>query len=243
MSGYATVSLEAIPSPVNQEITEHSFTEELGCSVTDVRGYKLASGAKVSLPRPDEQLCLPLRVDRSIEIASSSVIPAFGLLRVPAGEEAILSVQAETELVVISAPASQNGESRTVDLDTCTFTEPETSTIETARLTEPLGLKGMKVNARRLQPGEHVPYHTEGDQEELFVPLRGPASMRIDGREIDTPIGSVTRVAPPIPRSAVNPGDRSAIWVMIGAPPTGGPSEWDPGAVILEATEQDTQVI
>lgn len=100
--------------------------------------------------------------------------------------------------------------------------------------TDELGCSDTKVDARLLGPGEYVPYHTEGEQEELFVPVRGPAAMRVDDGSFETPVGTITRVAPPVPRSAVNDGDHEACWVMIGAPPTGGPSEWDPGAEILE---------
>lgn len=92
----------------------------------------------------------------------------------------------------------------------------------------------MKVNARLLEPGDVVPYHTEGDQEELFVPVSGPAAMRIADTTYETPPGTVTRVAPTVPRSALNNGDSDALWVMVGAPPTGGPDEWDPGAEILD---------
>lgn len=121
-----------------------------------------------------------------------------------------------------------------VSFEECDFVEPSTSTVRTARLTALLDCTGTKVNARILDPGEHVPYHTEGTQEELFVPVRGPATMRIDGETFDTPVGTVTRVAPEIPRSAINDSNEESLWVMVGAPPTGGPGEWDPGAEILE---------
>ncbi|MFB6353219.1 MAG: cupin domain-containing protein [Halobacteriales archaeon] len=121
-----------------------------------------------------------------------------------------------------------------VDLDDAAFVVPETSDVATAFPTDPLGCAGMKANARRLAPGQAVPAHTEGDQEELFVPVRGPASIRIAGERFDTPPGTVARVAPEVPRSAVNPAGTDAVWVMVGAPPTGGPRDWDPGAEVVE---------
>lgn len=58
--------------------------------------------------------------------------------------------------------------------------------------------------------------------------------MRIADTTDETPPGTVVRVAPTVPRSALNNGETDAVWVMFGAPPTGGPDEWDPGAEILE---------
>ncbi|PSP85093.1 hypothetical protein BRC83_04075 [Halobacteriales archaeon QS_1_68_17] len=93
---------------------------------------------------------------------------------------------------------------------------------------------GMKANFRRLPPGRAVPYHTEGTQEELFVPLGGPGWLRAGGETHRMAAGSVARVAPATPRAAVNEGDADRVWFMIGTPPTGGPDEWDPGAEAVE---------
>lgn len=92
----------------------------------------------------------------------------------------------------------------------------------------------MKANVRRLDPGQAVPYHTEGSQEELFVPLDGAGRLLVAGETHEVEPGSVGRVAPDVPRSAVNSGSLAVHWLMVGAPPTGGPDEWDPGAEILE---------
>jgi quercetin dioxygenase-like cupin family protein len=160
-----------------------------------------------------------------------------GVACVPAGTAARVGASAPAAVLVVAVPADPAPDPaatpRTVDLDACEFAPPATSDVDTARLTARLGCAGTKVNARRLDPGGSVPYHTEGDQEELFVPLSGSTAMRIDGETIPAPPGTVTRVAPPVPRSAVDEGDGS-LWVMVGAPPTGGPTEWDPGAEILE---------
>lgn len=85
-----------------------------------------------------------------------------------------------------------------------------------------------------LGPDQAVPYHTEGSQEELFVPIAGPGAVRVAGETVTATPGTVVRVAPATPRSALTDGDARSRWVMFGAPPTGGPEEWDPGAVILE---------
>ena len=121
-----------------------------------------------------------------------------------------------------------------VDPATVAFAPPATSDVPIARLTASLGCTGMKVNLRRLAPGQVVPYHVEGSQEELFVPLDGPGTVRIDDEIHHVPAGGVVRVAPPVPRSVTNESAESRCWFMVGAPPTGGPDEWDPGAEILE---------
>jgi quercetin dioxygenase-like cupin family protein len=255
-TGYATVTLTS----GNRERHE-SHTSPLGCTATAVESYHLAPGAEVTLPCEPEQVCVPILPAADTEDGTASTtawavhlgsesLPRTGVGRVPAGVETTLGVSSNTStraerasetatgvtVLLIAAPADSGSASTPVvaDVADSSFTEPDTSDIETARLTATLGCRGVKLNARRLRPGQRVPYHTEGDQEELFVPVRGPATMEIDGERIETPVGTVTRVAPPVPRSAVNGGERDATWVMIGAPPTGGPDEWDPGAEILE---------
>lgn len=104
----------------------------------------------------------------------------------------------------------------------------------TARLTAPLGCLGTKANVRLLRPSDAVPYHTEGNQEELFVPLDGPGVLRVAGRTHELEEGDVARVAPEVPRGAVNEADDAVQWLVIGAPPTGGADEWDPDVEILE---------
>ena len=90
----------------------------------------------------------------------------------------------------------------------------------------------MKVNVRRLDQGEAVPYHTEGSQEEIYVPLDGPGKLRVGGTTLPVKRGTVCRFAPEIPRSAVNPTSQRVRWLMVGAPPTGDADEWDPGAKV-----------
>jgi len=231
-AGYATVSLDdAGPTGVRR-----SVTDALGCASSTVDVYRLPADEPVWLEADPEQLCVPIEGTEPLLVGADAAIPPSGIGRLPAGVEAPLDATEPTDVVVIGAPAEPalDADPVVLDLDTLEFTAPSTSDIETARLTAPLGAVGMKVNARRLHPDQRVPYHTEGGQEELFVPVRGPASMRLDGEAVKTPVGTVTRVAPPVPRSAVNDGEMDARWLMVGAPPTGAPDEWDPGAEILE---------
>lgn len=233
---FATASIAEIPVPSERESPNHrSLTDLLGCSATSVDGYRLPAGGSIEFAGSPEQVCIQLEADESSSFDGPEFRPGE-LARVPAGVECHLRSSAPAAVLVVSAPgeASAGDDVTTVSPDACDYVEPETSSIETARLTARLGCTGTKVNARILAPGEHVPYHTEGDQEELFVPIRGPATMRVDGETYETPVGTITRVAPPVPRSAVNPGEQEALWVMIGAPPTGSPDEWDPGAEMLE---------
>lgn len=219
MSAYMSVTIEYESGP--------DVTDELGCSDTHVAGYRLHVGNTAFLDQQQEQCIVPVR--GRCTVGESSLEPGH-IMRLPPGISGTIRAETELTCVVVSVSVADNGTRKTVDLDNVAFEEPATSAVETAFLTAPLGLRGMKVNARRLRPGQHVPYHIEGDQEELFIPIRGQAAMRIDGTHVETPIGTVTRVAPPIPRSAENPGESTALWVMVGAPPTGGPREWDPGA-------------
>lgn len=216
--------------------SSRGLTELLGCSSSSVEAYRIAPGGSIDIPEADEQLCVPIGEDWTATLDDGIELSPSDVVRIPAGVASTLRFDTDASVFVVGAPATSRSEDGpvVVDLESCPFVEPSTSTIRTARLTARLGLTGMKVNARILDPGQWVPYHTEGDQEELFVPVRGPASMRIDDERFETPVGTIVRVAPPVPRSAVNSGDREALWLMIGAPPTGGPTEWDPGAEILE---------
>lgn len=233
---YGIVSHEELTEPATPATVGHDgLTARLGCTATRVDAYSLANG-QVTLTHHPEQLCLPfgddgrLTGDRSMTISPPTV--AF----VPAGAGCTLASTGTTTWLVISAPgtAAPDRPAVAVDPTACTFTTPETSDVLIARLTGRLGCMGMKVNARRLNPGQAVPYHTEGSQEELFVPVTGPGTMRIAETTHQLPRGALSRVGPETPRSAVNETDTEAVWVMVGAPPTGRMDEWDPGAVILE---------
>ena len=207
-----------------------SLTDRLGCSDTSVVAYRTRGDGEVSLPPESERLCVPVGGGGTLTASEPVALGATSVALVPAGCPAALG--GETTWLVVSAEvdATPDGDPALLDLRSLEYRETATSSIPTARLTEPLGCRGMKVNARRLGPGSVVPYHTEGSQEELFVPLDANGTVRIGGETYVAPQGSVTRVAPEVPRSAVNPTEEDALWLMIGAPPTGAPDEWDPGA-------------
>lgn len=95
-------------------------------------------------------------------------------------------------------------------------------------LTRRLGCTDTTVDRCRTRGGASATL--PADREQLFVPLDGAGALRVDGESHPIGAGSVARVAPALPRSAVNPGERDLTWLMIGAPPTGAADEWEPGA-------------
>jgi quercetin dioxygenase-like cupin family protein len=227
----AVVSLDDLPWTRHGEDTSWAaLTEPIGATETEVDALRLAADGSVTLASADEQLLIRLAGRVAVEGRDAT------LARVPAGVGATVRAEEAATVLLVSAPAgAEPDDAPTVlDLEGVEYTVPSTSDIATAFLTAPLGLRAMKANARRLEPGQAVPAHTEGTQEELFVPLGGPAELRIEGEVHGMTVGHVGRVAPPVPRSAHNPGDEPALWVMVGAPPTGEVDWWDPGAEILE---------
>lgn len=218
-----------------------SLSSRLGCSDTSVEVYRTRADAYVSLPTRLEQLCVPIDGPGTLSADGTHPVSEDALGFVSAGTAATIASETDATWLVVSAPADQSpGWSPVVvDAGDLAFEVPTTSDILTARLTDRLGCRGMKVNVRRLKPGDVVPYHTEGTQEELFVPIDGDGIVRVDGAAHAVSRGSVTRVAPEHPRSAVNRGQEDVLWLMVGAPPTGGADEWDPGAEIHEWPHPD----
>lgn len=232
--GYATVDIDEVFPPNDAVSTvRRDVTGTLGCTHTRVA---ILNGTEDTIRTPaaaDEHLVLP--IDAHLRIDTSGTIPDPGLGFIPAGAASEIHFDVPGTAIIISANVPDpNGSSTVLDLDTRSYEIPETSDVAIAWLTDQLGCREMKVNARRLESGQHVPLHTEGTQEELFVPLTGTGSMRLDATRRETPVGTITRVSPETPRSAHNDGSTSALWVMIGAPPTGDSDWWDPGAEILE---------
>lgn len=236
-SEYATVSVdEAGLRGGTEDGRQLPLTGPLGCRETAVDAYRPSGDHAVALPADPENVCLPVDGPGELTVDESLAVPHRGAARVPAGVEGRLGGDEPVSWLVVSAAAESSLSARpaVVDVEACEFAAPSTSDIPTARLTDRLGCTGMKTNARLLEPGDRIPYHTEGQQEELFVPLRGPAGMRIDGETHRISTGSVVRVAPEIPRAAINDGDEEALWFMVGAPPTGESTGWDPGAEVVE---------
>lgn len=234
-AGFAKESVRTMHvSSEDRDPRHRSLTDDLGAIATQVDAYAVPPAATVELPAPPEQLCLPIESTGPVRVGEVR-IGAEIIARVPSGVSVPLGCEGTATIVVISATTPPvDGSPTVVDLSACSYPVPETSDVPTARLTEPLGCTGMKVNARRLAPGQWVPEHTEGTQEELFVPMAGSAAMRIAGERYRTPPGTIVRVAPEIPRSAGTDGTEASLWVMIGAPPTGAPDEWDPDATVLD---------
>lgn len=232
---YGIVSQTELTEPAPPATVSHDgLTARLGCAETHVDAYRL-EGASITLPGHYEQLCLPIGAEGTITADQTLAVAPPEIALVPQRRECTLASATPTTWLVISAVGAvePDGDPVIVDPTACEFQTPETSNILTARLTGELGCTGMKVNARRLEPGDAVPYHTEGRQEEVFVPRTGPGTMRLAETVHQVSRGSVSRVAPETPRSAVNDGDTDVVWVMIGAPPTGAVDDWDPGATIL----------
>ena len=236
-TGYATVTLDDVEWTDGEEGGEHAaLTDRLGCTDTQVDVYRTDADVSVSLPAEREHLCVPVDAPGTLTADGAHGEEQGRLALVPAGADGEIESGDRATWLVLSAPAEPGPEAEPVVVDVADldFRVPKTSDIPTARLTDRLGCGGMKVNVRRLHPGDVVPYHTEGAQEELFVPLDGNGTVRVDGETYVAPRGSVTRVAPELPRSAVNPGETDADWLMVGAPPTGAADGWDPGAEVHE---------
>ena len=236
-NGYAIVSPgETVQWDARSNGHHISFTSRLGCTDTYVDCYRFRADERITLSTAREALCVPLETAGELHTRERYRIPASGIARLPAGVAGSIGGKTDTSWIVVSAQAetSSPGDPVVLDTETLEFEEPTTSDILTARLTARLACRGMKVNVRLLQPGDVVPYHTEGSQEELFVPLTDEGVLRVAGTTHSLQPGDVARVAPNQPRAAANETDRECRWLMIGAPPTGGPHEWDPGAEILE---------
>lgn len=233
--GFGKASIRNLAaSACDGAVAHRSITEALGAIATRVDAYGCDGDGAVDLPAGPEQLCVPIELDAPVQVGSCE-LGERQIARVPSGTSELLAFGGRGTIAVISANARRDtGSPTVVDLTSCSYPLPSTSDVPTARLTAALGCTGMKVNARRLAPGQAVPYHTEGTQEELFVPLAGAGGMRIAGEEYNTPVGTIVHVAPAVPRSARTVGDEESLWVMVGAPPSGGPDEWDPGATILD---------
>lgn len=212
------------------------LTEGLGCTEMYVDAFTVPAGGAVDLDSDTECVVVALGTGTPIILDGRFAVPEDGVACVPAGRPCTVGAEEATTVLAVRAytDVTAGAEPTILDLDAVEYRLPSTSDVATAFLTASLGCSGLKVNARLLEPGQVVPYHTEGTQEELFVPLDGASSMRIDGERIPTPRGTVVRVAPESRRSARNDGDGESRWLMFGAPPTGQPEGWDPGATIVE---------
>jgi uncharacterized cupin superfamily protein len=85
-----------------------------------------------------------------------------------------------------------------------------------------LGLSAFGMNLVDIEPGERIPEHDETgrDQEEVFVALKGDATIVIDGEEHALPEGSFARLDVECTRTVANNGD-GTIRVLICSAPRG----------------------
>ena len=239
---YAIQSLDAIDwSSIGRVNEQKELTERLGCSHTSVRAYRTQSGNAVPLERWQERLVVPINGSGTLIVDGNPHFEDQSIAMIQAGTQAKILSDLITIWLVVSASAEPNSEVKytSVDVNSLEFDDPETSPILTARLTDAFACAGMKVNVRRLDKGEAVPYHTEGSQEEIYIPYDGPGELRVGGTTLPVKQGAVCRFAPEVPRSAVNPTNKSVRWLMVGAPPTGAVDGWDPGAKLREWPEAD----
>ena len=92
-----------------------------------------------------------------------------------------------------------------------------------------LGLSAFGMNLVEIRPGGRIPEHDETgrDQEEVFVALRGEATIVIDG-EGRPGGGAFARLDPELRRTVVNHGARPVLLLIASAPRTSGyePMDW-----------------
>lgn len=93
-----------------------------------------------------------------------------------------------------------------------------------------LNLSSFGMNMVDLKPGESIPEHdeTKRQQEEVFMVLKGNATMVIDGREHEAPEGTFIRLDPEPKRYVKNSGNKPVRILIASAPVTSGyqPLDW-----------------
>jgi quercetin dioxygenase-like cupin family protein len=93
-----------------------------------------------------------------------------------------------------------------------------------------LGVGAFGVNIVDIVPGDRIPEHDESerDQEEVFVVLRGTATLMIDGTPHLMPVGTLARLDPHLRRTVVNEGKEPTSVMIVSAPRTSGyePMVW-----------------
>jgi len=83
-----------------------------------------------------------------------------------------------------------------------------------------LGLQAFGINMVDIAPGERIPEHNETgrDQEEVFLALRGDATIVIDGEDHDLPEGTFARLDPHVTRTVANNGNEPIRLLIASAP-------------------------
>ena len=94
-----------------------------------------------------------------------------------------------------------------------------------------LGLEAFGLNMVDIAPGDRIPEHDETarDQEEVFLALKGDATLVVDGEEHELPEGSFARLDPERTRTVANKGDTTIRVLIASAPRTSGyePMGWN----------------
>lgn len=230
-NGYTIFSLNDASWPSSEtSASRSSITQHLGCAETQVDYYRTIENSPAELPLSREALSIPLDGSCVITLEVAISIPRLAITHKPAGTQAKLHSGSETTWLVVSTTTEATTDEgiSVPPSDLFDFVTPTVSTTDFEHLSEPLRCRGMKANVLRLPAGESIPYHKEPTQEELYVPLDGPGHVRIAGATHEVPQNGIVKINPTVPRAAVNNGDQPRTWLMIGAPPTGGPDEWDP---------------
>ncbi len=82
-----------------------------------------------------------------------------------------------------------------------------------------LGVTAFGVNYGDLPPGAEGFRHDEtgGDQEEVYVYVKGSGKLRVDDEVIEVRAGQAVRLDPDVTRQPVA-GEEGLSWVAIGAP-------------------------
>lgn len=235
-TGYGVATME--PDDVSSATarSHRSLSTALGAEEIDVDVYRLTAGETVDLLPGRERVVVPLLGTAPVVLDGRYTLAHGTIGRLAPDRPCTIGGRGDVSVLVVSVATDDADTTEPVilDLGTVDYVTPSTSDVATAHLTRPLGCTGMKVNARLLESGQAVPTHVEGSQEELFVPLTDGATMSVDDEQVSTPRGTIVRVGHDVPRSARNDGETDGQWLMFGAPPTGGPADWDPGARVVE---------
>src|SRR3954464_6213185 len=83
-----------------------------------------------------------------------------------------------------------------------------------------LGLEAFGMNLVDIEPGERIPEHDETgrDQEEVFLALRGDATLVVDGDEQALPEVSFARLDTHVKRTVANNGSETIRVLICSAP-------------------------
>jgi quercetin dioxygenase-like cupin family protein len=90
---------------------------------------------------------------------------------------------------------------------------------ETCRIySGPLACENFAFIVNRQEPGTGGVHHAHDVAEEVYVLLRGKATLRVRDEEIQMEPLDAVRVEPGVEHSTTNSSDEDAWWLVIGAP-------------------------